>query len=152
MKIITQQWYERKNLLSYKTRVEAERLPQLISYVEENISSIGLNISGDIIFFAERETAETDTSILGVELLIPVDRKFTSTCRYVFKPVFRIENAVMAKVRGGFGMLWEAHREIRKILFSGGMCPLTKTYFVVERSRCDTDSFKLLVGIDGNSA
>lgn len=88
MNIITEQWFEQRDLLSYKTRVERKKLPELIAYVQKNIDSIGLCAVDDIIFSVEEEVSEPDVSIVNVELLIPVNKNFRSSSRYVFKPVF----------------------------------------------------------------
>lgn len=152
MNIITQQWFEKKNLLSYKTRVEKEKLPDLISYIINNLDSIKLSVIDDIIFSVEEEVDEPNISIINVELLIPVDRKFKSSSRYVFKPIFRLENAVLAKYCGHFSNLPDAHKEITEYLQCNKLQPITKIYHVLRNFHEDTGVIDMFVGINGNLA
>lgn len=150
MTIITKQWFEQRDLLSYKTRVERKKLPELIAYVQKNIDSIGLCAVNDIIFSVEEEVSEPDVSIVNVELLIPVNRNFRSSSRYVFKPVFRLENAVLAKYCGQFDKLDDAHRKLREYLICNRMQPITKVYYVLRSLREDNGVIDMFVGVNGN--
>ncbi len=152
MQIMTQQWFENKNLLSYKTRVELEKMPELISYVENNIDAIDLSIVGDIIFSVDEAAKELNVSIVDVELLIPVNRRFVSSSRYVFKPVFRLENAVLVKYCGHFYELPDAHQKISEYLLSNKLQPITKIYHVLRRMHEDKGVIDMFVGINGNLA
>lgn len=150
MNIITEQWFEQRDLLSYKTRVERDRLPDLIAYVQKNIDSVGLCAVGDIIFSVEEEVSEPDISIVNVELLVPVNKNFRSSSRYVFKPVFRLENAVLVKYCGQFDKLYDAHRKLSEYLVCNRMQPITKIYHVLRSLREDNGVIDMFVGVNGN--
>lgn len=152
MRFIIQQWFEKKNLLSYKTRVEKEKLPDLINYILNNLDSIKLSVVGDVIFSVEEEVDEPTISIINVELLIPIDRKFKSSSRYVFKPIFRLENAVLAKYCGHFCNLSDAHKEITDYLQYNKLQPITKIYHVLRNFQEDTGVIDMFVGVNGNLA
>ena len=72
-----QLWYE--NILSYRTRVEEKDLPRLINHISTALDALELEKKGDIVFTID-EKFETDrTTILGVELLIPVNKVVDSS-------------------------------------------------------------------------
>lgn len=151
MNIITKQQLMLDNLLSYKTRVEKHRLPELIRFAAENIDAMDLRKCGDTIFSIQEEISEPGISIVDVELLIPVDRSFGSSVRYVFKPVFRLENAVLMKYCGTFSGLSDAKAELAEYLARSGFQPLTKAYCVVRNQSGENCVLDIMIGINGNS-
>ena len=72
-------------VLSYQTKVDDKMIPNMLSSIRKNISVIDLEICGSIILNKRNGTTE---------FLIPVDRKFEGNQHYVFKPGFKLVNAV----------------------------------------------------------
>lgn len=77
-----QLWYD--NILSYRTRVEETALLSLIKYIETNIDALNLEQKGSIVFVIDERIETGDKTILGVELLVPVNKAFESSNRYVY--------------------------------------------------------------------
>lgn len=143
-----QLWYN--NIMSYRTRVEGKDLPQLLNHINTALDALELEQKGDIVFTID-EKVETDrTTILGVELLIPVDKVFESNSRYVYKSCFKLENAVMSKFNGKICKLKGFAAELCSYVDSSNIKPITDVYYLV-RSICDDDCvIDLYLGTSGN--
>ena len=90
-----QLWYD--NIMSYRTRVEEKNLSKLLNHVGIALDALELEQKGDIIFTIDEKIETERTTILGVELLIPIDKALDSNSRYVYKYCFRLENDVIGK-------------------------------------------------------
>ena len=143
-----QLWYD--NILSYRTRVEEKDLPRLLNHISTAFDALELEQKGDIVFTID-EKIETDrTTILGVELLIPVDKVFESSSHYVYKSCFKLENAVMSKFNGKICNLNGFTTELCSYVDSSNIKPITDVYDLV-RSICDDDCvIDLYLGTSGN--
>ena len=143
-----QLWYD--NILSYRTRVEEKDLPRLLNHISTALDALELEQKDDIVFTID-EKVETDrTTILGVELLIPVDKVFESNSHYVYKSCFKLENAVMSKFNGKISELNSFAENLCSYVDSNNIKPITDMYYLV-RSICDDDCvIDLYLGTSGN--
>lgn len=144
-----QLWYD--NILSYRTRVEETALPGLIKFAESNLDAMDLKMTGNIIFSVNERIEEQDCTILGIELLIPVDKQFKSSSRYVFKPKFRLENAVMCKFSGKSDRLKETGRKLCEYASEKDLRVITDVYCLVKSVSDDDLVVDMYVGTSGNS-
>ncbi|MGN0609159.1 MAG: hypothetical protein ACI4J6_08125 [Oscillospiraceae bacterium] len=144
-----QLWYD--NILSYRTRVEETALPGLIKFAEINLDAMDLKMTGNIIFSVNERIEEQDCTILGIELLIPVDKRFKSSSRYVFKPKFRLENAVMCKFSGKSDRLKETGRMLCEYAAEKDLRVITDVYCLVKSVSDDDLVVDMYVGTSGNS-
>ncbi len=87
MFFLEQQHISFENVLSYKTRTDIRKLDELLMFTKNNADALGLELAGNVFF----------TVILGVEILMPVNRRFDSFGQYVCKHRFRLVNAVSAR-------------------------------------------------------
>lgn len=143
-----QLWYD--NIMSYRTRVEEKDLPRLLTHVSTVLEALELKQKGDIVFTIDEKVKTERTTILGVELLIPIDRVFESSCRYVYKSCFRLENAVMSKFSGRICTLSVFTAELCSYVDSSNIKSITGVYYLV-RSICNDDCIlDLYVGTSGN--
>lgn len=145
-----QLWYE--NVLSYRTRISEESLPELIKFVCENIDAMDLSIRGDIIFSISERITDDDngTSILGVEFLVPVNKRFKSSSRYVFKPKFKLENAVMYKYSGNILSLSAESSKLYEYVLKKNMKAVTEVYYCVKELDGSSGIVYMYIGISGN--
>lgn len=143
-----QLWYD--NILSYRTRVEEHDLPRLLNHIGTALNALELERKGSIVFTVD-EKFETDrTTILGIELLIPVDKAFESNSHFVYKSCFKLENAVMSKFNGKICKLNGFADELCSYVDSSNIKPITDVYYLV-RSICDDDCIiDLYLGTSGN--
>ena len=123
-------WHE--NVLSHITRVEEKSILSLVEYIKSNIDALNLEIKGNI-FFRIFEIAEAKNyKILGIEVLIPVDKTFENTCHYVYKPIFKIENSVFSKFNGKPEEIVEAGRKFENYAIKQNKSILTDVYYVIK--------------------
>ena len=50
MQFLEQQYIEMENVLSYKARVDVNRLGDILKFAENNIDALGLDVTGNILF------------------------------------------------------------------------------------------------------
>lgn len=96
MSFLEQQYLDFENVLSYRTRVDINRLDAILNFAEKNIDALGLRVTGNTLFTVFETVKDKNKCILGIEILIPVDKAFESSEQYVYKPEFRLVNAPFA--------------------------------------------------------
>lgn len=143
-----QLWYD--NIMSYRTRVEEKNLSKLLNHVGIALDALELEQKGDIIFTIDEKVETERTTIFGVELLIPVDKKFESNSRYVYKSCFRLENAVMSKFNGKFCALNGFAAELCSYVDNSNFKPITDVYYLVRNICNDECVVDLYLGTSGN--
>ncbi len=151
MRVIEKQHLWLDNVVSYRTRVEYDRLAQLIQYVKTNMEVLDVKITGDIIFAVTEIINESDQIILGVEFIVPVDRRITSNCHIVFKPKFRLENALVLKFSGKISELITIRRSLHEYALNNNLNVLTDVYFEVKQFVGNDVVMNAYIGICGNS-
>lgn len=143
-----QLWFD--NVLSYRARVEKDSLGDLIRHIYDNISVLGLEITDNIVVAVSEETDEPKQTILGVEIIIPVNKPFKSNCHYVFKPHFRLENAVSLKYCGKASDLPEMNKRLCEYALMRQYSPLTGVYFSIKQICGNEVVANAYMGINGN--
>ena len=143
-----QLWYD--NLLSYRTRVEETALLSLIKHIETNIDALSLEQKGSIVFAIDERIETGNKTILGVELLVPVNKTFESSSHYVYKSCFKLENAVMSKFNGKIGELKSFAEKLCDYVKSKNMKKITDVYYLVRNIYDDDCIIDLYLGISGN--
>lgn len=143
-----QLWFD--NVLSYRTRVEKDSLGDMIKHICDNISVLGLEITDNIVLTVSEETEESKQTILGVEVIIPVNKPFKSNCHYIFKPHFRLENAVLFTYCGNVGGLPKMNKRLREYALSRQYSPLTGVYFSIKQICGNEIVANAYMGINGN--
>ncbi len=151
MCIVEQQqlWYD--NILSYRTRVEETSLLSFLKHVQKNIDAIGLKISGDMFFSIDESISGDGKTILGLELLVPVDKQFKSSCKYVFKPKFRLENAVMGKFSGTTDEFKKAEKTLYDYAKGKNLKAITDVYYLIKNIHDENCVVDMYLGTSGNS-
>ncbi len=150
MYIIEKQQLRYDNILSYRTRVEESALLRLLSHISTALDALELEQRGGIVFTIDEKFKTPHTTILGVELLIPVDRKFESSSHYVYKSCFRLENAVMSKFNGNICGLGVFAAELCSYVGSSDFKPITDVYYLVRSISDDDCIMDLYLGTSGN--
>lgn len=139
-----------ENVLSYRTRVEVSGLIPLIKHVFENIGEMKLNVAGDLVLSVFESVPSANSTILGVELILPVEKPFESNCHYIFKPHFRIDNALFTKCCGKLSALSEARRKLYVYALENNFPVLTKVYYEVKQFSGDYIAANAYLGINAN--
>lgn len=143
-----QLWFDAA--LSYRGRVEKNSLGDMIVHIYDNISALGLEITDSVVVSVCEETKETKQTILGVEIIIPVNKPFESNCHYVFKPHFKLENAVLLKYRGKASEFPEMGKKLCEYAIARHYSPLTNVYFSIKQISGNDVVANAYLGINGN--
>lgn len=143
-----QLWYN--NVLSYRTRVEETSLLRLIKHIETTLDALSLEQKGSIVFTIDERVETDDKTILGVELLVPIDKSFKSSNRYVFKSCFKLENAVMSKYNGKIDGLKTTVKDLCNYVESNNIKTITDVYYLVRNIYDDECVIDLYLGTSGN--
>lgn len=131
MSLLEHQYIEFENVLSYKTRVDMNRLEKLISYIERNTDALGLTISGNIMFTVPEVIELSDRRILGIEILIPVDKAFESREQYIYKPMFRLVKAVSIRF-GDISEFDEVNDKLMRYLKKNHFSAASGVYYIID--------------------
>ncbi len=143
-----QLWFD--NALSYRTRVEENSLGDLIRHIYDNVSVLGLEITDSVVVSVFEETKEPKQTILGIEIIVPVNKPFESNCHYVFKPHFKLENAVLYKYCGKASNLPEVGRRLCEYALTKRYSSLTNVYFSIKQISGNEVVANAYLGINGN--
>ena len=152
MAVLEHQYIEFENVLSYRTRVDMTRLEKLISYIKRNTDALGLTISGNIVFTVSEVIELTNRRILGIEILVPVNKSFESCEQYIYKPKFRLVNAVSVR----FGSIYEfdeVNNELMRYLRKNHFDAASGVYYIIY---CDckqqelSGTYDALVSVNDN--
>lgn len=153
MQYLEKQFYMVENLLSYKTRVDSCELSDMISYAERNLDALELEVTGNTILNIFEVINEEKRKIFGVEILFPVDKPFASKGQCVYKPVFRLVNAVSSRFYGRCHNLPEIGNEMLAYIENNNMKPATAVYYILQRNmnlNNNNTFFDAYVAVNGN--
>lgn len=152
MSFLEHQYIEFENILSYRTRTEAGKLGALLEFIKKNTDALDLEITGNIVFTILEMYKFTNKCILGLEVLVPVNRAFESSERYVYKPKFRLVNAVSARCGNSFNDLVGLNDSILRYLDDNHLKPISDIYYVadIDRNRSFAQAYTAVVSINDN--
>ena len=91
-----------------------------------------------------------EDTAMDIEVLVPVDRAFESTSKYVCKPEFKLENALRVRHYGSYVDLMKTHKLLNDYLTKKKLKAITNTYFVIDKNCDNNNVVSLYVGINGN--
>lgn len=134
MLFLEQQHLELENVLSYRTRVDINRLSGILRYAEKNAYALGLNVTGNILFTINEKISDCNKCIVGIEMLIPVNKKFESCEQYIFKPVFKLVNAVSVRHCGLYSEIDSVSTSLEDFLKRKNLKPISNIYYMAVRN------------------
>lgn len=152
MEFMKNRYLYHKRLLSYSTRVKASELINMLTFTKNNIDALDLKAVGNTVFRIVEIIPDKGEDIYGVEILIPTDRAFKSEGQCIYKPEFKISNAVsfmfydVNEIRDAEALLYGYARK-------NNMKPITDTYFILlqsENGNSASNVFEAYVGISNN--
>lgn len=152
MEFMKNKYFYYEHLLSYSTRVKASKLIDMLIFTKNNIDALELKAVGNTVFRIIEIIPDSGGDIYGVEILIPTDKAFKSRGQCVYKPEFKINNAISY-------MFYDINEiseiETRLYLYArkNNMKPITDIYFVLLQSENGNKSntvFEACVGISDN--
>lgn len=152
MSFLEHQHVEFENVLSYKTRTDSEKLEALLEFIKQNADALDLEVTGNIIFTILDKYESKNRCILDLEVLIPVNKAFESGERYVYKPRFRLVNAVSARCGNSFGELIKANDSVMQYLGDNHLKAISNVYYVTDfdQGRSFAEAYTAVVSVDDN--
>lgn len=153
MLFLEQQYLELENVLSYRTRVDINRLSGILRYAEKNADALGLTVTGNILFTINEKISDCNKCIVGIEILIPVNKKFESCEQYIFKPVFKLVNAVSVRHCGLYSDIDSVSSSLEDFLKIKNMKPISNIYYMAVRNNEEHPLSSILdafVSVNGN--
>lgn len=152
MGFLKNQYLYHEHLLSYSARVKANELINLLMFTKNNIDALGLRAAGNTIFKIIETIPGSGGDIYGVEILIPADKAFESEGQCIYKPKFKIDNAV-SYMFYDVGEICDAETQLYGYALKNSMKPITDIYFVLlqgENGSRTNNVFEAYVGVSGN--
>ncbi len=151
MEFLEGQFYTAKNLLSYRTRVESSELNGLLNYVKRSLDVLDLKMNGRAILSISEKIVEKNKQIYGVEILIPVNKEFESTGQYVYKPSFKLVNAITYRFYGSCSSFAEAESKLSRYIKWRNMNAVTGVYHILrDDAYCGTECWDACVAVNEN--
>lgn len=146
---------EMENVLSFRGKVTQQQMIQITKEMQNIIDSNNAHktLSGVSATFAI-DTASS-VPMMEVEIMYPLDKPITVSAPYVFKPVFRLRNAVKIRHSGNPPLMQNTANELMAFIKEKGLMPVTVGYNVTVQepsSPTDVDSLivDMYVGVNDN--
>lgn len=137
---------EMENVLSFRGKVTQQQMVQITKEMQNLIESNNAHktLSGVSTTFA------IDTSsgnpMMDIEIMYPLDKSITVSAPYVFKPVFRLRNAIKIRHIGNPALMQNTANELMAYIKNKGLMPITAGYNVtVQEPSSPTDMDSLIV-------
>lgn len=132
MQYLEKQFFMVENLLSYKTRVDSRELNNMLIYAQRNLDALELELTGNIILTVSEIISEESKRIFGIEILFPVDKPFQSQGQCIYKPIFKLENAVKSRFYSEYHDIPEIAEKMLAYIKFNNMKPATDVYCVIQ--------------------
>lgn len=146
---------EMENVLSYRGKVTQQQMFQITKEMQYIIDSNNANktLSGVSATFAIDSTSSVP--MMEVEIMYPLDKPITVSAPYVFKPVFRLRNAVKIRHIGNPALMQNTANELMAFIQKNGLMPITAGYNVTIQepsTPIDVDSLivDMYIGVSDN--
>lgn len=139
---------EMENVLSFRGKVTQQQMVQITKEMQNLIESNNAHktLSGVSTTFA------IDTSsgnpMMDIEIMYPLDKSINVSAPYVFKPVFRLRNAIKIRHIGNPALMQNTANELMAYIKNKGLMSITAGYNVtVQEPSSPTDMDNLIVDI-----
>lgn len=138
-RFIEHQYIEFDNVLSYRTKVQADRLTALLEYIIHNADALGLEVTGNIMFTIFDSYELSDKRIFNIEIIAPVNKAFLSSERYIYKPKFRLVNGTSIRISNSTNELMDIRKKIMKYISDNCLYAISAVYYVASFSKQMTE-------------
>lgn len=141
-----------EHLLSYSTRVNVSELINMLIFAQDNIDALNLKVVGNVIFRIIEIVQNIGSDIYSVEVLIPIDKAFKSKGQCIYKPEFKIDNAI-SYMFYDINEIGEIKTQLCEYAEKNNIKPITDFYFVLlqcEKGNMTSTVFEAYLGISEN--
>lgn len=124
----------------------------MLIFTKNNVDALDLKAVENVVFRIVEIIPDSSGEIYGIEVLIPTDKAFKSEGQCIYKPEFKIDNAVSFMFYD-VGEICEAETQLYGYARKNNMKLITDIYFIWLQSekinRANT-VFEAYVGISNN--
>lgn len=106
MPIVEHQYLHYKNVLCFEMQLDYGEIEDFAQRIDYSLDVLDLSRDGKIVI--------TQKSPF-LEFLIPVDKQFSSSKHYRYKPEFKLVNAIRTRHYGSFDSIQNKVEELKKI-------------------------------------
>ena len=136
---------EMDNVLSFKGEITQQEMVQIIKEMEQIVSNNGAEKKGNIVTATFDVKKKGNQIVMAVQVLVPLNKKINSPSGYVFKPVFRLNNAIKLRHYGNPSKLQENMNKLVKYIEEKGLMPITPGYNVTINEPSDKNNMEDLI-------
>jgi effector-binding domain-containing protein len=155
MEILENQSYEMNNVISYRNKMTAVKLQQVMTEVKEFLDKNDLCKDGYLTTTTFSVEIKDNVPLMDIEILCPVNREISVPVGFTFKPKFRLLNALKATHKGNPVGLQQAANEFQSYMAENGLTPITSLYNVTvieAKSQTEVDDMvvDMYIGVTEN--
>ncbi len=149
IEILSGQMLEIDHLFSYRGKIKSAELEEIGKKMEEKVNLAGAKRIGmpiTVTYGVENDTME-------IEILLPINRKISSTDEFCYKEKIKIVNALVAKHKGSPMKLQNTCNELNQYIAENKLVPITAGYNVTKKTNpidIEDTEIDVYVGISPN--
>lgn len=136
---------EMNNVLSFKGEVTKQEMIQIVKEMEQLVSENGAKRNGSIVTATFDIKKIENQIVMAIQILVPLDRKIEPPNGYVFKPIFRLNNAIKLRHYGDPSNLQENMNKLTEYIIEKGLMPITPGYNVTINELHDKNDVESLI-------
>lgn len=124
----------------------------MLIFTKSNVDALDLRAVENIVFRIVEVIPDSSGDIYGIEVLIPTDKAFKSEGQCIYKPEFKIDNAVSFMFYD-VDDICDAETQLYGYARKNNMKLITDIYFILlqsEKINKTNTVFEAYVGISGN--
>ncbi|WP_172674816.1 AraC family transcriptional regulator [Cellulosilyticum ruminicola] len=126
-----------ENVLSLRKKMTQLEMQQEMIEIQKFINEMGIKVNGPITtatYFVE-QTA--DGVVMDLEIIVPLDKKIELSCKYKFKPIIKIVNALKITHQGNPNRLNDTINKLNQYIYEKQKQVITPTYNVTVKNVSD---------------
>ncbi|ACL75459.1 transcriptional regulator [Ruminiclostridium cellulolyticum] len=120
-----------ENVLSLRKKMTQKELDNQLEKIGEFLQNNGATQAGPIVTVTFGIETKEREPLLDMEILVPMDKELELSGDYVFKPLFRITNAVYARHKGNPADLQRTYNEMILFIQENNLQQITVGYNVL---------------------
>lgn len=146
---------EMENVISYRNEITQQDTIHIMREMNSIIKESLAKKNGLTVTATYNVINYDKNPIVDMEILIPLDRKISVPSNYVFKPIFRLNNAVKMQYKGHPAKLQENIKEFMEYISAKKLTPITPSYNVTvyePKNKDDLENYAvdMYIGVSDN--
>jgi len=153
MRLFKNQVLMHSHVLSFATFIKQGDICAMTEWIKGNIEALGLKMSGRILATVKTVNSVSVDNFWDTEFLVPVDREFKNNSHFVYKPLFKMMNAIKTQHVGSMSDIHERIVLLENYIAEYDLKPITGYYFSFLSSPVDSPKsciVDIYVGISDN--